>query len=206
MSDQLVQIQHASVSGTAWVPEDSYTAFWGPVEGWTLVAGGSVNYLPAPMRYAGAYSSGITYNPGDVVTVSGAAYVALVPVVAVAPASDATKWALAISADPTAFALVGDAASAGALATSALLKAWVSSDAYELLSITRDGNDVITSATVKWPDGSAGTFTATTINSTSHLIDAFTVTHTASGKTVTQAAVTRNADGFPTAYPALTVA
>jgi hypothetical protein len=206
MSSALVQIEHTSVAGSAWVPEDAFTTFWGPVEGWTLVAGSPVTYLPAPMRYRGVYSSGITYDPGDVVTVAGAAYIALVPVVGVNPPSDATKWALAISADPTAFALVGDAASAGALATSALLKAWTSADAYELLSITMDENDVITSATVKWPDGSAGTFTATTVNSTFHVIDAFTVTHTLSGKTVTQAAVTRNADGYPTTFPALTVA
>jgi hypothetical protein len=188
MTDQLVQIQHTSVAGTAWVPEDAYTTFWGPVEGWTLVAG-TISYLPAPMRYRGTYSSSISYSPGDVVIVSSAAYIALVPVIGVNPPSDATKWVLAISADPTAFALVGDAASAGSLATNALLKAWVSSDAYELLSITRDENDVMTSATVKWPDGSAGTFTATSVNSTFHLIDAFT-----------------NDNGYPTTFPALAVA
>ncbi len=205
MSDQLVQIQHTSVANTAWVTEDSFTGFWGPVEGWTLVAG-SINYLPAPMRYLGAYSSGALYNPGDVVNVSDTAYVALVPVSGVNPPSDATKWALAATVNTATLALVGDAASAGAAATSALLKQWTTSDAYELLSITRDGNDVITSASVKWPDGSGGTFTATTVNGTFHLIDAFTVTHSLSGKTVTQAAVTRNGDGYPTTIPALVVA
>jgi hypothetical protein len=60
LSDQLVQIEHTSVAGYAWVPEDSYTNFWGPVEGWTLVAGGpAVTFLPAPMRYRGSYSAGI---------------------------------------------------------------------------------------------------------------------------------------------------
>lgn len=85
------------------------------------------------------------------------------------------------------------------------LKAWAASGAYTLTSATRDSDDVITVATVAWPDGSAGTFTTTTKNATFLLVDAFTVTHSVSGKTVTQTAVTRNAAGSITAQPALTV-
>lgn len=83
---------------------------------------------------------------------------------------------------------------------------WAASGAYSLTSATRDSDGVITNATVSWPDGSAGTFTRTTKNATFLTIDAYTVTHTDSGKTVTQSAVTRDSSGNVTAQPALTVA
>lgn len=83
---------------------------------------------------------------------------------------------------------------------------WTEAGAYELTAITVDGDEVITTATVKWPDGSAGTFTTTTKDSTWLAVNAYTITHTASGNTVTQAAVTRNAQGTITTKPALTVA
>jgi hypothetical protein len=82
---------------------------------------------------------------------------------------------------------------------------WTTAEAYEPTAITRNGDDVVTSATVKWPDTSSGTFTATTVNSTYNTVDAYTVTHTLSGKTVTQTAVTRNGNGAVTTKPALTV-
>lgn len=104
------------------------------------------------------------------------------------------------------YALIGDGASAGANATSALLKEWTQGECYEPTAITRDANEVVTSATVKWPDGSGGTFTATTVNATWFAVDAFTISHTLSGKTVTQALVTRDGGGGVTTKPALTVA
>ena len=110
------------------------------------------------------------------------------------------------TADNDTYAQLGDGASAGAAATAALLKAWTSGESYELTSITRDSDEVPTTATVKWPDGSAGTFTRTTKNTTWLAIDAFTISHTLSGKTVTQAAVTRDSGGAVTTKPALTVA
>lgn len=82
---------------------------------------------------------------------------------------------------------------------------WVASEAYTLTSATRDSDGVITTATVSWPDGSTGTFTRTIKNATFLTIDAYTVTHTSSGKTVTQASVTRDASGNVTAQPALTI-
>lgn len=85
------------------------------------------------------------------------------------------------------------------------LVAWTEAEAYEPTSVTRDSNGIATSAVVKWPDGSEGAFTATTINATHFAIDAYTITHTASGKTVTQATVTRDNSGAVTAKPALTV-
>jgi hypothetical protein len=103
-------------------------------------------------------------------------------------------------------AAIGDGASAGAAATSALLKQWTSADAYELTAITYDANQIISGGTVKWPDGSAGTLTVTSANATWRTVDAYTISHTLSGKTVTQSAVTRNASGNVTVKPALTVA
>lgn len=98
------------------------------------------------------------------------------------------------------------ALSGGANVSDQTLKEWVTGEDYELTSITYDANGVVTTATVKWPDGSAGTFTTTDQNSTWLAVDAFTISHTASGKTVTQAAVTRDSNGLVTTKPALTVA
>ena len=94
----------------------------------------------------------------------------------------------------------------GADATASVLKGWAEGGDYELTAVTVDSDEVITTATVKWPDGSAGTFTTTTKNSTWLAVDAYTISHTDSSQTVTQAAVTRNANGTVTTKPALTVA
>jgi hypothetical protein len=94
----------------------------------------------------------------------------------------------------------------GATVTDARLKEWAEGECYEVTAATWDSDGVISGATVKWPDGSAGTFTTTTKNSTWLAIDAFTITHAGSGKTVTQAAVTRDANGNITVKPAITVA
>lgn len=98
--------------------------------------------------------------------------------------------------------------SAGASQTDQQLVAWADAEQYEVLSLTYDTTYpyVLSTATVKWPDGSAGTFTTTSINTTWEAIDAFTVSHTASGRTVTQSAVTRNSNGLVTIKPAMTVA
>ena len=88
------------------------------------------------------------------------------------------------------------------------LREWVEGGAYEATAISFDADGVVTTATVKWPDGSAGTFTTTATDATWLAVNSYTITHTASGKTVTQSAVTtRDATtGDVTAKPALTVA
>ena len=88
------------------------------------------------------------------------------------------------------------------------LIAWTEAGAYQLASITYHGTytSTISTATALWPDGSTGAFTATTINTTWEAIDAYTITHALSSKTVTQTAVTRNSDGNITAKPNLSVA
>lgn len=83
---------------------------------------------------------------------------------------------------------------------------WAASGAYAITAATRDSDGVITTASVSWPDVSTGTFTRTTKNATFLTIDAYTVTHTDSGKTVTQPTVTRDSSGNVTAQPALTIA
>ena len=100
----------------------------------------------------------------------------------------------------------GDARYA-ALGSDAWLKAFAA-DPSEIFTGTRtlDANGIITSSPVTWPNGIAGVFTATTVNATFKCVDAYTVTYVGgTTKTVTQAAVTRNASGDITVRPALTV-
>jgi hypothetical protein len=92
------------------------------------------------------------------------------------------------------------------IAMNDLLIQWADGAAYELTAATYDSDGVVTTATVKWPDASAGTFTTVTKNTTFLAIDAYTITHTASSKTVTQTAYTRDAQGNITVKPALTIA
>lgn len=98
----------------------------------------------------------------------------------------------------------------GATVSDQQLKEWTESGAYEMTAITYDdvNTQTVDTATVKWPDGSAGVFTTTAFNTTASpaRVNAYTITHTDSGKTVTQAACTLNSDGNITAKPALTVA
>ena len=85
---------------------------------------------------------------------------------------------------------------------------WTESKAYQMLVVTYDVTypSVIASATVQWPDGSSGVLTITSFDAAKLVELGFTLTHVASGKTVTQAAVTLNAYGFVITKPALTVA
>lgn len=74
-------------------------------------------------------------------------------------------------------------------------------------AVTRNGNGAATSAPVVWPDGTAGTYTATTLSSAfPGAVDAYTVTYgSPATKTYTQPAVTRDASGAATAVPAIVV-
>lgn len=98
--------------------------------------------------------------------------------------------------------------SATAIAAAAVAGLMLSALDFEMTAIAYDVTytDVIASAVVKWADGGAGVFTTTTINTTWHKVDAFTVTHAGLGKTVTQSAVTRNAFGAVATKPALSIA
>lgn len=87
------------------------------------------------------------------------------------------------------------------------LKIWAYAQAFAVISATRNANNVITTASIVWPDGATGIFTAVTINTTFNTIDAWHATHILSGvtKTVTQTAVTRNSSGAVIAQPVLTI-
>jgi hypothetical protein len=82
---------------------------------------------------------------------------------------------------------------------------WAAAGAYQLSSATYDDDGLISSGTVVWPDGSAGVYSVTSKNATWTAVDAYTVTHTNTGQTVTQAAVTRDDLGNVVSQPALTV-
>lgn len=114
---------------------------------------------------------------------------------------------------PTAGALTALQAQAVAAAATAadsppqparVLKTWTVSEAYAVASVTRDSNRAIATASVIWPDGLTGAFTTDTPSTEfPGAIDAYHVTYVWSGgsKTITQAAVTRDALGAVTAQP-----
>jgi hypothetical protein len=93
------------------------------------------------------------------------------------------------------------------VAQSALLQ-WAYGNTFQLVSSTRDSNGAIVTADIVWPDGSTGTFT-TDVASTDFpgAIDAWHATYVNNGvtKTITQPAVTRDANGAVTAQPAITI-
>lgn len=96
----------------------------------------------------------------------------------------------------------------GALAAVARISAWAKiPEAIITGTITRNADNVITSAQVVWPDGATGTFTTTTIGPLD-TIDAYNITYDDGTTTLTftQPTITRNASGFATTVPAITVA
>jgi hypothetical protein len=95
----------------------------------------------------------------------------------------------------------------GSTISDATLIEWTEGEDYELTAITRDADGVPTTATVKWPDAGTGTFTTDTRDDTWLAIKAYHITHVSGGvtKTVTQTAVTRDANGAITAKPVLTI-
>jgi len=97
-------------------------------------------------------------------------------------------------------------ATVGASSNSQIL-GWAYVQSFSVISATRNANNVITTASIVWPNGATGTFTTDTINTTFNAIDAWHATHIldAVTKTVTQTAVTRNASGAVTAQPAITL-
>ncbi|MDL5159387.1 hypothetical protein [Actinomycetospora termitidis] len=92
------------------------------------------------------------------------------------------------------------------------LRAWTLSEAWRFTAAPSvDGNGAYTTGPVAWPDGVTGTYTTTTAATGAALgaIDAYTITYAPSGgptRTVTQAAVTRDANGRVTVRPAPAVA
>lgn len=78
------------------------------------------------------------------------------------------------------------------------LTAWAESEAFLIATASRDANGLITTASIKWPDGVTGTFTTDAVNSTWTAIDAFHATYNAAGtKTVTLVVGSRDRFGGP---------
>jgi hypothetical protein len=117
----------------------------------------------------------------------------------------AAEVARATAAEATKLPLTG-AGLGGATVSAQQLIDWTLGESFALLSATYDGNGIMAAATVRWPDASAGVLTVTATDIASKSINAYTLTHALSGKTVTQTAVTRDASGNVTVSPALTVA
>lgn len=87
------------------------------------------------------------------------------------------------------------------------LSAWAYAQTFQLVSATRDANGAITTASIVWPDGTAGAFT-TDVASTAFpgAIDAWHATYAGTPtRTVTQPTVTRDANGAVTVQPAITI-
>jgi hypothetical protein len=97
-------------------------------------------------------------------------------------------------------------ASIGTIFPSDRILEWAMGENYILTNITYDNDGAESSADVIWPDNPGvvgGVFAVISKNATiPNLIDSFTLTHTASGNTVTQPAVTRDANGRITISPA----
>jgi hypothetical protein len=73
-------------------------------------------------------------------------------------------------------------------------------------SVVPDSNGVPTSASVKWPDGTVGVYSGTPSPTFPGALDSYTITYAGTQtKTYTQPTVTRNASGFITNRPAITV-
>lgn len=85
---------------------------------------------------------------------------------------------------------------------------WAMVQAFQLVSGTRDANGALTSATIAWPDGATGVFTADTLSvAFPGAIDAWHATYVlgAVTLTITQPTVTRDANGAVTVQPAITI-
>jgi hypothetical protein len=80
------------------------------------------------------------------------------------------------------------------------LKTWALTLAFTLLSATRDANDAIIEAQIKWPDGVEGVFLSDVLSTAfPGAIDAWHGTH--GTQTITQPLMTRNANGAVIAQP-----
>lgn len=101
-----------------------------------------------------------------------------------------------VSAEPTPFLHADDR-----------IAAWFNSQSYTIASVQMTDAGVITNATIRWPDGSSGYYSVTQIDAAWNAPNAWEYSHAITGKTFTQAAVTRSAiNGVVTYVPPIAVA
>ena len=95
----------------------------------------------------------------------------------------------------------------GNFSSNASLIEMTQSGAYQMINRTLDSDNVITSADVVWPDGATGMYDLVEKNNTFLVADSFQVTYISDTveRVVFQPLVTRNASGYITLKPALTV-
>lgn len=88
-----------------------------------------------------------------------------------------------------------------------LLADWAAGSEFKAVSnVVRDSNGVLLSADIVWPNGVAGAFVTDSVNSVTPAVDAYHATYLGTTtKTVTQPAVTRDANGAVTVQPAITI-
>lgn len=112
-----------------------------------------------------------------------------------------------VGGDVTALTVRVTALEGGPTISDETLIVWTAGEAFQLTSTTVNSDGIITIGVVLWPDGSSGTYTQTAEDTTWFVTNSYTITHTLSGKTVTQSLVTRDpSTGAITIKPALTIA
>lgn len=169
-----------------------------PADGDTIlrVAGAWVNRTMAQLKTALAFVKsdvglGLADNTADINK----------PVSTLQAAADATVLSSANS-----HADSGDATLTAAVAARVgLVQAAKYPDLLVTGAVTVDGNDLVTSAAVVWPDGSPGTLTITSRDSNNAVL-AYNITYGSPvTRTYTQPTITRNAGGAATTVPAIVV-
>ena len=97
------------------------------------------------------------------------------------------------------------AAARNAVAALGLIQAAKNPDLLVTGAVTVDGNDLITSAAVIWPDDTPGTMTITSRDANNAVLS-YNITYGSPvTKTYTQPPITRNANGVATNVPAIVV-
>lgn len=159
-----------------------------------------MTYLVEVVQDGYLLPNGATYATGAVVALTDAQWASIPGGDIPSKVRQAIGGGFAPGEDPDDFELI----QGGANVLDRVLKEWTTAEAWQPTAITWAAGHVSTAA-VRWPDGSTGTLTVTTFNTTWDAVDAYEITHTASGRKAVQAAPTRNADGDVTALPVMTV-
>jgi hypothetical protein len=132
--------------------------------------------------------------------------------------ADSSQWveagSLAYVDDPVSASAAQAAAAAAALSAAAAaaaaafkLQTWALTQAFSVTAATRNSDGAITTASIVWPDGTTGTYTADTLSAAfPGATDAWHATYNSvPAKTATQPAVTRDGNGAVIAQPAITI-
>ena len=92
------------------------------------------------------------------------------------------------------------------IASRTTLLAAAAAGEYQVLTMNYNAAMTPINATVLWPDGTYGVWTATNINATWATADGYTLTYTNTGETIAQPTILRDQNGNMTNAPALVIA